>query len=113
MMTSLVGVSAPIKMMQPLDFSVKVYGGAVRAVSDAHWGPEEVRSRLRKYREATHVRPGHLTDVKKLIIPSNDDPIPLLRIPFPRQLRSEQSPRKGGERRRDVVILELVHLPAA
>jgi hypothetical protein len=58
--------------------------------------------------------PWNLTDVEKLVIPPRDDPISRSIALLFRLILShgEQASRERRERRRDVVILELVHPPA-
>lgn len=50
-MRSLSGVSAPMKMMQPFDFSVSVYGGVVCSSRAAHYQTRSDRVRLNDQRK--------------------------------------------------------------
>ena len=78
-----------------------------------------VRERLSdggRKRKKAYVCPRDLSDVKKLVVSSCDDSISRstvlllrLRLVLP---NGEKTPCEGREGRWDVVILELVHLPA-
>ena len=68
-----------MKMMHPLDLSVRVYGGFVWASRDVHLRKERnVRKRTTEgegTRAEAYVGPWNFPDVGKLIISSNNDPI--------------------------------------
>jgi hypothetical protein len=74
---------------------------------------ERLSDGMRKRKKA-YICPRNLSDVKKLVVSSCDDSISgstvlLLRLVFP---NGEKTPCESRKGRWDIVILELVHLPA-
>jgi hypothetical protein len=61
------------------------------------------------FENITHSRPWNLSNIEELVVSSYNNPV------FPRlvlDLRGEQTSCKSRKRRRNVIIFELVHLPA-
>ena len=101
-----------MKMIQPLDLRVRQYGAVVwRSIACHYLNRHQSRGGRRE--SCAHVGPRNLADVKELVIATYDDPILYIgTFCFVGIFSCEEPTGKGRKRAGDIVIFELVHLPA-
>jgi len=104
------GDNGEIKMIQPFDFSVKIYGATVWRPIALHYRSSVGIGGLNGY---THVRPWNLSYVEKLVVsPSNDAVLDIRSADLVLVGGSKETTGECRKRTWDIIIFKFIHLPA-